>query len=359
MTTTPTTSVDLSQRLLDATTATLELYAVHIGAELGLYETLDRHGPLTAPALAERAGIDARYAAEWLEQQAVAGFLAVTTPGDRESRTYGLPVEHRGALVDPLDGEHLAPFAGMVAGVGGILEEVVAAYRTGAGVPYEHYGAAFRRGQGGVNRPAFSADLVKSWLPAVDGVTERLAAGGRFVDLGTGLGWSAVAVKSTWSAAEVVGLDIDEASIAEARVNAEQAGVAVSFEVPADEFVSDLAALGPVDVVAILEALHDMARPVEVLANVRAALADGGIVVIADEAVAPTFTAPGDDTERMMYGWSVTHCLPACRVHDHSLALGTVLRSDTVAELAAAAGFGNCEIVDVDAGFFTIYRLTV
>src|SRR5690606_21937119 len=102
MTTTPTTSVDLSQRLLDAPTATLELYAVHIGAELGLYETLDRHGPLTAPALAERAGIDARYAAEWLEQQAVAGFLAVTTPGDRESRTYGLPVEHRGALVDPL-----------------------------------------------------------------------------------------------------------------------------------------------------------------------------------------------------------------------------------------------------------------
>jgi 2-polyprenyl-3-methyl-5-hydroxy-6-metoxy-1,4-benzoquinol methylase len=357
--TTTTTTIDLPQRLFDATIGTLELYAVHLGVELGLYETLDRHGPLTAPALAERAGIDARYAAEWLEQQAVAGYLHVATPGSRETRTYAFPAEFRGVLVDPLDGEHLAPFATMIAGIGGVLEDLVEAYRTGAGVPYERYGAAFRRGQGAINRPAFSADLVKEWLPEVDGVSERLAAGGRLVDLGTGLGWSAIAVKSTWPNAEVIGLDLDVASVAEARGHAAQAGVDVSFEVPADELASDLASLGPIDVVTILEALHDMARPVEVLANVRAALADGGIVVIADEAVAPTFTAPGDETERMMYGWSVTHCLPACRVHDHSLALGTVLRSATVAELAAAAGFGSCEIVDVDAGFFTIYRLTV
>ena len=177
------------------------------------------------------------------------------------------------------------------------------------------------------------------------------------MDLGTGVGWSAIAVKAAWPAAEVIGLDIDVASVADARRNAERAGVAVGFEVPADELASDIGALGPVDVVLILEALHDMAHPVEVLANVRSALAPGGVVVVADEAVAETFTAPGDDLERMMYGWSVVHCLPACRVHDHSAALGTVLRPSTLAQLATTAGYASCEVVDVDGGFFHIYRL--
>jgi hypothetical protein len=119
----------------------------------------------------------------------------------------------------------------------------------------------------------------------------------------------------------------------------------------------DLASYGPVDVVLILEALHDMARPSEVLGAARAALAPGGIVVIADEAVAEAFSAPGDDLERMMYGWSVTHCLPAAMAEPGSAALGTALRPATVARLAAEAGFGSCDVVDVDAGFFRIYRL--
>jgi 2-polyprenyl-3-methyl-5-hydroxy-6-metoxy-1,4-benzoquinol methylase len=348
---------DLTQRLMDATIGALELFAVHLGTELGLYRALDRHGPLDAEGLATTAGIDERYAAEWLEQQAVAGYLEVAAPGDTTTRTYAFPPEHRGALVDPVDSDHLAPLASSVAGIGAVLDEVVEAYRTGAGVPYEHYGAAFRKGQGGINRPAYTSDLIKTWLPAVPGVVDRLAGGGRLVDLGTGHGWSAIAVKAAWPAAEVIGLDTDVASIAEARVHADEAGVVLGLEVATDELGGDIGALGPVDVVLILESLHDMARPVEVLANARRALGPDGVVVVADEAVAETFTAPGDELERMMYGWSVTHCLPACRVHDHSAAIGTVIRPETVERLAVEAGFTACEVVDVDGGFFRIYRL--
>ena len=100
-----------------------------------------------------------------------------------------------------------------------------------------------------------------------------------------------------------------------------------------------------------------MSDPVGVLSAVRAALAPGGIVVVADEAVAEQFTAPGDDLERMMYGWSVSHCLPASMAEAPSAALGTALRPATVARLATEAGFGSCDVVDVDAGFFRIYRL--
>lgn len=246
--------------------------------------------------------------------------------------------------------------AAMVVGIAGVLDHVTEAYRTGGGVPYHLYGADFRHGQGGVNRPAFTSDLVKVWLPAVEGVTEHLAGGGRVLDIGAGHGWSTIAMKAAWPAATVIGLDTDRASVDDARRHAEAAGVDARFETIGGE--DELARFGPVEVVTIMEALHDMSRPVEVLAAARGALVPGGVVVVADEAVAETFAAPGDDLERMMYGWSVTHCLPAAMAEQPSAALGTVLRPGTVAEVAAAAGFASCEIVDVDAGFFRIYRLT-
>ncbi|HEY9556106.1 MAG TPA: hypothetical protein VIR58_05190, partial [Acidimicrobiales bacterium] len=192
--------MDLTQRLCDATTGTLELFAVHLGRELSLYDALDRHGPATPTELAARAGIAERYAQEWLEQQAVAGFLTVVDGSAATSdadRRFQLPAEHRGALVDPVDGDHVAPFTSMLVGVAGVLDEVATAYRTGGGVPYESYGADFRHGQGGVNRPAFTNDLVKAWLPAVPGLDEQLD-GGRVADLGTGVGWSAIAVQAAW-----------------------------------------------------------------------------------------------------------------------------------------------------------------
>jgi 2-polyprenyl-3-methyl-5-hydroxy-6-metoxy-1,4-benzoquinol methylase len=350
----PNPPVDLAQRLFDATTGTLELFAVHLGRELGLYDLLDRQGPATAAELAARAGIALRYATEWLEQQAVAGFLVVA--GDGEDARFELPAAHRGALVDPLDGDHVAPFAGMLVGIAGVLDEVVAAFRTGGGVPYAHYGAAFRHGQGCINRPAFTTDLVKAWLPAVAGLDARLD-GGVVLDVGSGHGWSTIAVQTAWPTATVIGLDTDEASVRDARAHAEAAGVDVRFEVAGGDPAVDLRAHGPVDVVLILEALHDMARPDEVLAAARAALVPGGVVVVADEAVAEELTAPGDDLERMMYGWSVTHCLPAAMAEPGSAALGTVLRPATVARLAREAGFASCDVVDVDAGFFRIYRL--
>src|SRR5690606_34001626 len=176
-------TIDLSQRLMDHTIGSLELLAVHLGRRLGLYDVVDRQGPLSAPELAERAGIDARYAREWLEQQAVAGVLEVAAPDDDEThpdrRRFGLPAAHRGALLDPVDSDHVAPFAAMIVAIAGVIDEVADAFRTGAGVPYARYGRDFRHGQGDINRPAFTTDLVKAWLPAVAGVPDALAGGGR------------------------------------------------------------------------------------------------------------------------------------------------------------------------------------
>ena len=345
----------LDTRVLQASIGALELFGLYLGDRLGLYAALRDGAPVTPGELAARCGIHPRYAREWLEQQAVAGVLELAEPGtDAEKRRFRLPEGHVGVLLDPTDGAHLLPLARMVVGIGGVLEDVLAAYRTGGGVPFARYGADIRHGQGGINRPAFSSQLVESWIPAAEGVAERLAAGGRVADLGCGQGWSAIAVAQRFPAAEVWGIDADAASIEDARAHAEAAGAKARFEC-AD--ASALAEHGPFDAVLLLEVVHDLARPVEVLRAVRRALADDGCVVVADELVEPAFSAPGGEIERMMYGWSITHCLPTQMAEQPSAALGTVLREDTLRALAAEAGFTRTRVLDVDGGFFRIYEL--
>lgn len=344
----------LDERLVESATAALELYGVHLGRTLGLYDALVDHGPLTAAGLAAAASIDARYAREWLEQQAVAGFLTVDDVRTAaEKRRYAVPGEHRPALVDVEAAAHVAPIASMVVGIGGVLADVVEAYRTGGGVPYARYGAEFRRGQGGINRPAFSHDLTGSWLPAVPDVHERLSRpGARVADLGCGLGFSTIALARAYPQAEVVGIDADAPSVEEARELARAAGVGAHFAV-AD--AADVVARAPFDVVLLMESLHDLARPVEVLRAVRKSLSSDGVLVVVDERVADEFAAPGDPLERMMYGWSITHCLPSQLAEQPSAAIGTVLRAPQVAELVREAGFDGCETTEVDAGFFRVY----
>ena len=345
----------LAERLFAATLGALELFSVYLGAELGLYDALAQHGPLTARELAERAGIAPRYAVEWLEQQAVAGLLD-STDGAPERR-YRLDPAHARVLVEPDDPAHVAPFAHMLAGIGGVLPRVADAYRTGGGVPYQAYGRAFRHGQGHINRPAFTHRLTADWLAAMPDVVERLRDGGaRVADLGCGQGWSSLAVARAFPHARVDGIDLDPASIADATRHADDAGLAdrVRFR-HAD--AAQLSAHGPYDLVLILEALHDMTDPAAALLAARAALTPGGAVLVVDERVADTFTAPGDEVERMMYGWSVTHCLPTQMVEQPSAALGTVLRSHTVRELAARAGYARVDVLPVDNDFFRLYRL--
>ena len=346
----------LTSRLLQSTIQALELYGVYLGKELGLYAALQSCGPLAPVELARQAGIAPRYAREWLEQQAVAGMLVVdhaSAPPDE--RRYRLPDEHVNVLVTEDHPNHLAPLAQMVAGIGGALEHVLTAYRSDTGVLYPLFGAAFRKGQAGINRPAFVADLVERWIPAAPDIHARLLSSSlRVADVGCGAGWSTIAMARAYPTATVVGFDADAASIADARANAAGQQVSVGFEVRDAEAIVDA---GRFDLILVLEALHDMARPGDVLRSLGRALAPAGSVLIADEKVADRFHAPGDEIERLMYGWSIVHCLPVALSESPSAAIGTVIRSETVRELARAAGFARVEVLPVNAGFFRIYRL--
>jgi 2-polyprenyl-3-methyl-5-hydroxy-6-metoxy-1,4-benzoquinol methylase len=199
-------------------------------------------------------------------------------------------------------------------------------------------------------------DLVERWIPAAADIHRRLLSSSlRVADVGCGAGWSTIAMARAFPKAQVIGLDADEASIVDARANAGAEGIVVDFETVDAEA---LAGIGSFDLVLVLEALHDMARPGDVLRSLRQALAPGGSVIVADEKVADRFHAPGDELERLMYGWSIVHCLPVSLSDSPSAAIGTVIRSETVRELATAAGFARVDRLAVDAGFFRIYRLS-
>lgn len=349
----------LAHRVFEATVGALELHAMYLGSKLGLYHALRDGNAVTYEQFAKRAGIAPRYAREWLEQQAVAGFVDVEEPqADAQRRRYLLAADQAAVLADPEHPAHVAPFAQLLAGIGKVLPRVAEAYRSGGGVAYRDYGEDFRHGQGGINRPAFVHDLPRSWLPALPDIHARLLRDppALVAEVGSGQGWAAMGLARAYPLVRVHGFDLDPASVREAKQEAHRTGLddRVSFE---QRDAAALTGSGPYDLVLMLETLHDLPRPVESLAAIRTTLTREGAAFVADERVADDFTAPGDATERMMYGWSVLHCLPSQLVETTSVASGTVLRPRALEQMATTAGFGRVQVVDIDNPLFRFYLL--
>jgi 2-polyprenyl-3-methyl-5-hydroxy-6-metoxy-1,4-benzoquinol methylase len=347
----------LAERLFGATLGAMDLFAVYLGDRLGFYRALAER-PLTSRELADRTATNERYAREWLEQQAVTGILDASG-GDADTRRFALSPGHAEVLTDPNNLAAMVPLARFLAGIAGVLPELLDAYRTGAGVPCVHYGLDGREGQAGMTRPLFVNLLGDAWLPAVPDLDARLRADppAAVADVGCGAGWSSVAIARAYPNARVDGFDLDAASIDLARANAEQAGVGdrVSFQV---RDAGDPALAGRYDLVCAFECIHDMANPVAAIGVMRQLAGAGGAIVIADEKVAERFTAPGDDIERFMYGFSILHCLPVGLAEQPSAGTGAVMRETTLRRYATEAGCRAVEVLPIAHDWWRFYRLT-
>lgn len=356
MTATLTTTDALVERLFGAVLGALDVQSVYLGDRLGYYRALADGAALTCVELAARTGTAERYTREWLEQQAVTGLL-VASGTDEVGRRFALPPGHAEPLTDVLSVDHLVPLARLVVGLGKHMDALVEAYRSGGGVSWSELGVDAREAQAAANRPLFLGALGREYLPSIPPVDAALRGGGRMADVGCGHGWSSIGVALAYPDAVVDGYDIDAPSIAAARRNAADAGVGdrVRFHL-AD--AATIAATGErFDVVTAFECVHDLPDPVGVLAAMRGLVREDGTVLVMDERVAETFTAPGDDVERLMYGFSLMCCLPDAMAHTPSAATGTVMRPDTLRRYAVAAGFAGVEVLDIDNGFFRFYRL--
>jgi SAM-dependent methyltransferase len=348
-----------AERLFGAALGAYELMTVHLGDRLGFYRALAEQGPSTAAELAAATGTAERYVREWLEQQAVAGILVVDDVGaEPAERRFSVPPAHAEVLSDRDSLAHVTPLARYGVAFAHVLPAVEEAFRSGGGVSWEDFGSLGREAQGDANRPVFSNLLGAEWLPSIEDVHERLLADppARVADVACGAGWSSIAIARAYPKVTVDGLDLDDASVELARANLEGTGVEdrVSFQ---HRDAGDPELAGSYQLVTVFEALHDMSRPVDVLRALRGLVAEDGAVLVMDERVADSFTAPGDEIERLMYTYSILCCLPVGLSETPSVGTGTVMRADTVRRYASEAGFADVEVLPIEHDFFRVYRL--
>jgi SAM-dependent methyltransferase len=340
----------LVSRLFGAGLDMMEVLSVYVGDRLGLYRSLHDDGPATAGELARRVGMDERYAREWLEQQAVADLLEVDdAAAPPDARRFALPDAYAEPLLDPDSPRSIAPFCRSIVALGKAIPAVLDAYRTGAGVEWEAYGPDMIEAQGDFNRPWLRASFAAEILPAIPAVHERLTRpGARVADVACGVGWAGISIAAGFPGVTVDGFDLDPSSIELATANAEAAGVAdrVTFAV---RDAADPAAVGRYDAAVVIEAIHDLARPVEVLGAIRGMLKPDGVLLVADEKTEAAFTAPGSELERVYYGYSVFTCLPAAMGDPETAGTGTAMRPSQLASYAERAGFRGFETLEEPA----------
>jgi 2-polyprenyl-3-methyl-5-hydroxy-6-metoxy-1,4-benzoquinol methylase len=303
-------------RAVDEVGATLNAALVVMGDKLGLYRALADGTPLRPAELASRAGIAERYAREWLNQQAAGGIVEY----DPDTGRYTLPAEHAVAFTDETSPAYLPGFFEIA--VGSVLDspKIIEVAKSGAGYGWGEHNHDVHEGCERFFRAGYNANLVDSWLPALDGVVEKLEAGAKVADLGCGHGASTILMAQAFPRSRFVGSDYHEGSIETARARAEEAGVAdrTTFEVTP-------AAGHPgtgYDFVTMFDCLHDMGDPVGAARQVHELLAPEGTWMIVEPNAGDRVEDNFNPVGRSFYGFSTLLCTPASLSQEVGLALG-------------------------------------
>ncbi len=319
-------------QVLGDLSSTMTGVMLSLGHRLGFYEALAVHGPLTSVQLAERTHVAERYAREWLHQQRAAGYLSYDAPTCRFALTSGAaPVL---AVADsPV---FLPPAFEIAASVWADERRLAEAFRSGAGIGWgEHDGRLFC-GCARFFGSAYTANLTDSWLPALQGVAEKLERGARVADVGCGHGVSTALMARAFPASTFVGVDIHAESIDHARRNIEELGLSdrVAFNCASATDYD-----GPnYDLICFMDSFHDMGDAVEAARYAAQRLAPGGCVML----VEPTAAERAEDNQgplaALNYAASTALCTPSALCHRGGIALGAQAGPRALREALAQGG---------------------
>ena len=320
-------------RAVDEVGATLNAALVVMGDRLGYYRALAEHGPLGASELAQRTSTGDTYAREWLNAQAAGQYVSY----DRSSGTYALCPEYAIALTDESSPAFLPGLFQIAIGTVRDSSRIIELARSGDGLGWHDHNSDVHEGCERFFRPGYLANLVDAWLPALDGVVDKLRRGGRVADIACGFGASTVLMASAFPASEFVGSDYHRASIETARQRAAAAGVTdrITFEVaPATGFAGS-----GFDLVTTFDALHDMGDPVGAARQVHEALDADGTWMIVEPIAGDHVEDNLNPVGRVYYGFSTLLCSPASLSQSPGLALGTQAGPARIRDVTVAAGF--------------------
>lgn len=306
---------------------------VVVGDRLGLYEALFEHQPATADEVAAAAHCDARYVREWLCGQAAGGYAEY----DPATGRFSMNAEQAACLVDESSPTYLPGAFQLAGAMYKDVDKIVHAFETGEGVGWHQHDHDLFEGTERFFRPGYAANLVESWIPALEGVEARLLAGARVADVGCGHGASTIIMAQAFPRSEVIGFDYHEASIDAARAAAQAAGVGdrVRFEVasaaafPGEDY----------DLVCMFDCLHDMGDPAGAAAHVRRALAGDGTWLIVEPNAGDHIEDNLNPVGRIFYSASTLICTPASRSQEVGLALGAQAGEARLREVVTSGGF--------------------
>jgi len=313
--------------------ATVNAGLIVLGDRLGLYKAMDGAGPISSSELAEKTGTAERYVREWLNAQAAGGFVTY----DPETKRYELPAEQAMVLAN----ENSPAF------VGGAFElatatlksgpDIEAAFKTGAGFGWHQHDPGVATGCERFFRPGYNANLVSSWLPALEGVEAKLRVGANVADIGCGLGASTRLMAEAYPRSKFTGFDYHKESIDLARKETKEAGLQdrARFDVaPAAAFPGT-----GYDLIAMFDCLHDMGDPVGAAKHVRQALAPDGTWLIVEPIAGDKVEQNLNPVGRAYYAFSNFLCTPSSLSQEVGLALGAQAGEARIRDVVTAGGF--------------------
>jgi SAM-dependent methyltransferase len=323
-------------RAVDEVGATLNAGLVVMGDKLGYYRDLAAHGPSTPAQLAERTETAEPYAREWLNAQAAGAYVTY----DPATKRYTLPPEHALAMTDPDSPAFLPGFFQIALGTVHDTQHIVDAARSGAGYGWHQHDTDVHVGCERFFRPSYHANLVGTWIPALEGVEQKLRDGAIVADVGCGHGASTILLAQAFPNSTFVGSDYHIESIETARARAADAGVEnVRFEVASAQEFGGAPDDRRYDLVTMFDCLHDMGDPVGAARRVRDVIADDGTWMVVEPIAGDHVEDNLNPVGRAYYGFSTLLCTPSSLSQDVGLALGTQAGPARIRDVTAAGGF--------------------
>ncbi len=321
-------------RMLGDVGAAAQGSLVVLGDQLGLYRGLAEHGPMTSSALAEKLGLHERHLREWLHAQASMQYIEF----DAATERFSLSPEQAMVFADPTSP---AAMAGGFIGISSLYQDaplVAEAFKSGAGLPWGAHSTCLFCGAERFFGPAYRANLVDQWLPALDGVVAKLKRGARVADVGCGHALSTRLMAKAFPQSQFIGIDFHLPSIEHARELARQEGLTnITFEQgTAQEFAGD-----NYDLVTFFDCLHDMGDPQGAARQVRKRLAPDGTFMVVEPQAGNTLTDNFNPVGRAFYAFSAMVCVPASLSQPGRAGLGAQAGEQRLSEVIKAGGFSQ------------------
>jgi SAM-dependent methyltransferase len=322
---------------------------VVIGDKLGLYHAL-AGGPMTSAELARRTQTDERYVREWLASQAAGGYVTY----DEQAAMFSLAPEQEFTLSDENSPAYLPGAFELALGALASVPRIAESFRTGAGMGWHEHADAVFHGCEKFFRSAYNMHLLNEWIPALDGVKEKLEAGARVADVGCGKGASTLLMAKAFPKSTFIGFDYHDKSIGAARESAKRAGLSdrVSFEVARSKEYPG----SNYDLVTVFDCLHDMGDPAGAAAHVRQSLAGNGTWMIVEPFAHDNLKDNLNPVGRVFYSFSTLLCTPCSRSQEVGLCLGAQAGESRIREVVTSAGFSRFRRA-ADTPFNIVYEV--